>query len=134
MDLNITIIPASTQVGRETISLLLRSDIRTQITAYYRDVSKAPLDFLSHTRFAAVKGDISHDAEVSFAGSDAVLYIPPPTYDGADSVEFARKCAQEVRAALSRAQSVKRLLVLSAMGTHRDSGIVSCSPVLSSCS
>ncbi len=123
MPLNITVLPASTQAGRETIRALLANKDPPNIQAIYRDTSKAPSDFTSHDNFKAVKGDVSADTGLDFSDSDAVFYIPPPTYDGTDSTEHGTNMANNIKAALQKSSKVKRLLILSAMGAQHDKGI-----------
>lgn len=125
MALRITVLPASTQAGRETIRALLTDGKKPFVNAVYRDLSKAPAEFVNNPQFKAVKGDVSEDSNLDFSRSDALFYIPPPTYDGTDSTEFATRNASNIKAALKRAQSVKRLLVFSAIGAQHDKGIVS---------
>ena len=125
MALRITVIPASTQAGKETVRTLLADDRKPFVNAIYRDVSKVPTEFVNHPHFIAVKGDVTKDSGLDFSDSDAVFYIPPPTYDGTDSAEFATTNANNIKAALKRAPSVKRLLVFSAIGAQYDKGIVS---------
>ena len=124
MALRITVIPASTQAGKETIRALLANDRKPLVRGIYRDLSKVPTEFAKHPQFRAAKGDVSAGSSLDFRNSDAVFYIPPPTYDGTDSAEFATRNANNIKAAMERAQSVKRLLVLSAIGAQHDKGIV----------
>ncbi|RYP44098.1 hypothetical protein DL768_009402 [Monosporascus sp. mg162] len=124
MPLRITVLPASTQVGTAVIRALLASETAPVVRGYYRDPEKAPADFTSHPSFKAVKADVSDGPTLDFSGSDAVLYVPPPTYDGRDNGEVARQNAVNVKAALEAAKpSPRRLLVLSAMGAKHSSGI-----------
>ncbi|KAK3711846.1 hypothetical protein LTR37_009364 [Vermiconidia calcicola] len=130
MPLTITVLPASTQAGKETIRFLLQDESQPKIKAIYRDPAKAPSEFTSNANFTAVQGDVSGagDSELDFGDLDAVFYIPPPTYDGRDTDDFARACADRVKAALRKASSsVKRLLVFSASGAQyeKDIGILS---------
>ena len=124
MTLRITVIPASTQAGKETIQTLLRAGNPPIVHAVYRDPSKAPSEFTSHENFKAIAGDVSGNSKLDFRSSDAVFYIPPPIYDGTDTAEFARSAANKVKLAVQEASSVKRLLVFSAIGAQYDTGIV----------
>lgn len=123
MSLSITVLPASTQSGRETIRSLLSSPRPPTIRAVYRDTSKAPKEFTSNPNFTAVKGNVNDASSLDFGASDAVFYIPPPTYDGTDTKEFATKTAGNVKAALQKATSAKRLVLFSAMGAQYERGI-----------
>ncbi|RYP05834.1 hypothetical protein DL764_003545 [Monosporascus ibericus] len=124
MPLQITVVPASTQAGTAVIRVLLGSETAPVVRGYYRDPAKAPADFTSHPSFEAVKADVSDGPTLDFSGSDAVFYVPPPTYDGRENGEVARQNAVNVNAALGAAKpSPKRLLVFSAMGAEHSSGI-----------
>ncbi|KAK7409234.1 hypothetical protein QQX98_008610 [Neonectria punicea] len=119
----ITVVPASTKAGKETISALLKSPSQPLIRAIYRDLSKAPAEFTAHPNFEAKTGDVATGTGLDFAGSDAVFYVPPPTYDGTDLGEFATKTANYVKKALQDASTVKKLLLFSSMGAQYDHGI-----------
>lgn len=124
MPLQVTVVPASTQAGTEVIRALLASETAPVVRGYYRDPAKAPADFTSHPSFEAVKADVSDRHTLDFSGSDAVFYVPPPTYDGRDNAEAARQNAVNVKTALGAAKpSPRRLVVLSAMGAKHSSGI-----------
>ncbi|KAF0328219.1 NAD(P)H azoreductase, partial [Colletotrichum asianum] len=62
---------------------------------------------------------------LDFTGSDAVFYIPPPPFHSGDVdlVEFATNAANNVKDAIEKAGSVRRLLVFSALGAENDHGI-----------
>ncbi|KAL0931239.1 NmrA family protein [Colletotrichum truncatum] len=125
MTYTITVVPASTQAGRETIRVLLEDESQPLIRAFYRDLSKAPIDFTNHPNFTGIQGDVSTSPDLDFGGSDAVLYIPPPPYYSGetDTAEFATAAANNVKVALDRAPSVKRLLLFSSIGAEHDHGI-----------
>ncbi|KAH7010088.1 hypothetical protein EDB80DRAFT_839261 [Ilyonectria destructans] len=123
MAIHITVVPASTKAGKETIAALLSSPTKPVIRGIYRDLSKAPAEFTAHSNFEATTGDVSAGTGLDFTGSDAVFYVPPPTYDGADLGEFATKAANNVKKALQDAATVKKLLLFSSMGAQYDHGI-----------
>lgn len=125
MPLNISVIPASTQAGKATISALLADERKPDINAIYRDPSKAPAEFTQNPGFKAVQGSLATNTGLDFSHSDAVFYIPPPTYDGTNSAEFATTNANNIKAALKNAPKVRRLLIFSALGAQFDKGIVS---------
>ncbi|KAM0426488.1 hypothetical protein ACHAPT_008179 [Fusarium lateritium] len=123
MTLRITVLPASTKAGKETIHALLKSESQPFIHGIYRDPSKAPAEFVNHERFEATQGDVRAGTGLDFSASDAVLYVPPPTYDGTDQGEFAVQTATNVKEALGKSPNVKRLLLFSTMGSQHDHGI-----------
>ncbi|GKU06043.1 unnamed protein product, partial [Fusarium langsethiae] len=127
MPYHITVLPASTKAGRETIRALLASDSKPSVRAIYRDPSKAPAEFIKNSNFEAVKGDVGDGNSFNFAGSNAVFYIPPPTYDGTDQGEWATRAAANVEKALKDA-NVKRLVILSAIGAENPSGTMQYPP------
>ncbi|KAF5562547.1 isoflavone reductase P3 [Fusarium napiforme] len=113
---------ASTKVGKETIRILLASPASLTIRGIYRDTSKAPDEHTSHTNFSSVKGDVASEESLDFSNSDAVLYVPPPTYENIDQSEWAKQTANNVKGALKKS-GVKRLVVLSGLGSQNDHGI-----------
>nr|RBR01570.1 hypothetical protein FVER53263_07234 [Fusarium verticillioides] len=122
MSTHITVLPASTKVGKETIRLLLASPASFTIRGIYRDTSKTPDEYTSHPNFSSVKGDVASEESLDFSNSDAVLYVPPPTYENIDQSEWAKQTANNVKGALKRSD-VKRLVVLSGLGSQNDHGI-----------
>lgn len=124
--MKVSIIPASTQAGKATIEAMLKRDDPPDIRAIYRNPSKAPSEFTSHSAFEAVKGGLDDGLDLDFSGSDTVFYVPPPSYDEAvDSADHATRTATRVKAALQKAPTVRRLVLLSALGAQHASGIVS---------
>ncbi|KAJ3954853.1 hypothetical protein N0V92_008657 [Colletotrichum tropicale] len=124
MTYTITVVPASTQAGRETIRTLLNDGSKPAVRGIYRDPTKAPPEFTAGPNFTAVQGDVS-TSPLDFTGSEAVFYIPPPPFHSGDLdlVDFATDAAKNVKDAIEKAGSVKRLLVFSALGAENDHGI-----------
>lgn len=120
MSSHITVLPASTQAGKETIRFLLQSEQKPFVRGLYRNIDKAPAEFTSFSNFQAVQGDIATGKGLDCTDSDAVLYIPPPTWDGTDQAEFAHKTATFVANALKKSPSVRRLVIQSALGAQHD--------------
>ncbi|KAK4121379.1 NAD(P)-binding protein [Parathielavia appendiculata] len=123
MPLQIVVVPASTKAGRETIRQLLESQRKPLVRGIYRDPSKAPVEFTQHPRFEAKEGNVATGTSLDLSSADAVFYIPPPTYDGTDQGEWATRCAGHVKDAIRQAPNVRRLVLLSALGSHHDHGI-----------
>ncbi|KAF4958853.1 hypothetical protein FGADI_2055 [Fusarium gaditjirri] len=122
MSIHITVLPASTKVGKQAIGLLLASPTKPTIRGIYRDVSKAPDEYTNHPNFSAVTGDVASEQSLDFSNSDAVLYVPPPTYENIDQSDWAKQTANNVKVTLQKS-GVKRLVVLSGLGSHNDHGI-----------
>lgn len=123
--MKITVIPASTQAGKATIEALLKHESQSQIQAIYRDTSKAPAAFVDNGLFKAVQGGLDEGSNLDFGDSDAVFYIPPPTYDeNVDSGDFATRGANKVKSALQKSSSVRRLVIFSALGAQHPDSIV----------
>ena len=121
--MQVTVLPASSNVGEETVRQLLASSADLTVRAVYRNVDKAPEEFKSNPRFKAVRGDVG-TGDLDLDASEAVLYVPPMVLDGTDLDEFAARAAKNVKEAIERAGTVKRLVVQSALGSHLK-GIVS---------
>lgn len=122
---NIIIIPASTKTGKATVSVLLADLRKPKVVGYYRDISKAPEEFLFNPRFEARQGDVADATTLNFEGADAILAITPPRLDGEDTVEHARSSSKNVKLAVMNTKSVKRLVYLSSMGAQFNKGVVS---------
>ncbi|KAF5025012.1 hypothetical protein F66182_2963 [Fusarium sp. NRRL 66182] len=120
---HITVLPATTKAGRETIRSLLEAESKPIVRGVYRNTSKVPDEFAKNSNFEAVQGDVGSGDSLDFSRSDAVFYIPPPIYDGTDEGDWATRTATNVKSALGNAPSVKRLLILSAIGAQNENGI-----------
>lgn len=123
MPAHITVVPASTVAGKATVRLLLASEETPVVRGIYRDPGKAPPEFTQNPRFQAAQGDVGAEDNLDFTGSDAVFYIPPPTYDGSETAVFASRAATNVWSAITRAD-IKRLVLHSALSAQNDHGIV----------
>ncbi|KAF6832716.1 NmrA family protein [Colletotrichum musicola] len=118
---HITVLPASTQAGTQTIRFLLSSDLKPLVRGIYRNPSKAPAGFTNNPNFEAVQGDVATDtSDLNFSGSDAVLYVAPPTWDDdVDHDEYSYRTANKVRDAVWK-NGIARVVIQSAMGAHYD--------------
>ncbi|KAF4455036.1 nucleoside-diphosphate-sugar epimerase [Fusarium albosuccineum] len=122
--MQITIAPASTKTGAAVIrSLLSFENESLKVKALYRNVSKVPDEFKSHANFTAVQADISDASSLDFAGSDAILAITPPAFDGRDIVAHSNLVSKNVRDAVEKSDTVKRLVLLSSMGAEFSEGV-----------
>ena len=123
--MHVTVVPASPKTGQAAVRSLLADPTNPTVKGVYRDLAKVPAEFKSNPRFEAVKGDVEDAASLDFAGSDAVFTIPPPLYDEQDIIAHARKVSENVKTAVKKADSVKRLVLLSSAGAQYDQGTVS---------
>jgi uncharacterized protein YbjT (DUF2867 family) len=123
--MHITVVPASPQTGRAAIRSLLGDASKPTVRGYYRDLARVPDEFKSNPRFEAVQGDVEDASTLDFSGSDAVFNITPPLYEEKPIVPHAQMVSENVKAAVKKADSVKRLVLLSSMGAQYDSGTVS---------
>ncbi|KAK4149280.1 hypothetical protein C8A00DRAFT_38129 [Chaetomidium leptoderma] len=120
--MQVTVVPASPKTGQATIRTLLADPSNPTVKGYYRDLSKVPAEFTSNPRFEAVKGDVEDAGSLDFSGSDTVLNITPPLYEEKDIIAHARLVSENVKAAVKKAASVKRLVLLSSVGAQYDHG------------
>ncbi|GLA33850.1 hypothetical protein AnigIFM63309_003871 [Aspergillus niger] len=101
----VAVLPASPKSAQETIRALLEADQLTapvHVRAIYRDVAKAPAEFVSHGSFHAVAGDLSNAASLDLGNADTVFAITPPRYDGSDMMEWARQASENTRVAIQK--------------------------------
>ncbi|RAH63203.1 NAD(P)-binding protein [Aspergillus piperis CBS 112811] len=121
----VAVLPASPKSAQETIRALLEADQLTapvHVHAIYRDPAKAPAEFVAHGSFHAVAGDLSNAASLDLGNADTVFAITPPRYDGTDMMQWARQASENTRAAIQKAGTVKRLVLLSSMGAEQPEG------------
>ncbi|KAH8427551.1 uncharacterized protein LDX57_005265 [Aspergillus melleus] len=121
--MTITILPGSTQTAQAAIRAILNDSPSAKVQAIYRNLSKVPDEFASNPRFRAVKGDIDDPSTIDLSGTDALFVVTPPRFDGADTFECARTTAENAKAAV-RKVGVKRVVYLSSIGAHCESGTV----------
>ncbi|KAF6811554.1 NmrA family protein [Colletotrichum sojae] len=121
MSPHITVLPASTQAGAQTIRFLLSSDLKPLVRGIYRNPSKAPAEFTNNPNFEAVQGDVATvTSDLDFSGSDAVLYVAPPTWDDdVDPDEYSHRTASRVKDAVKK-HGVGRVVIQSVVGAHHD--------------
>ncbi|KAK1758943.1 hypothetical protein QBC47DRAFT_370795 [Echria macrotheca] len=120
--MHITVVPASPRTAQATIRFLLAHPSGPTVRGVYRDLARVPAEFAANPKFAAVTGDIIDASSLDFAGSDAVLNVQPPIYAEIDTVKHALDVSNNIKAAVQRATSVKRLVFVSSMGAQYDHG------------
>jgi len=125
--MQVTVVPASPKTGLATIRALLSDPAQPtlQVKGYYRDLSRVPAELMANPRFQAVQGDVEDAATLDFSGSAAVFNITPPLYEEKEVVPHARLVSENVKAAIAKAGSVTRLVLLSSVGAQYDQGTVS---------
>ncbi|PFH55713.1 hypothetical protein XA68_17739 [Ophiocordyceps unilateralis] len=122
--MRVAVAPASAKCARAAIRrLLAASEPVVEIRALYRDLSRVPDDFSRCPRFQAVQADVSDPSSLDFAGCEAVLAITPPVYDGRDIVLYAEDVSKNVKDAILRSGTVKRLVLLSSCGAQFRHGV-----------
>ncbi|EWG54522.1 hypothetical protein FVEG_12726 [Fusarium verticillioides 7600] len=121
--MQVTIAPASNKTSTAAIRSLLSQNPKVQVKGLYRDLKKVPDEFSSTGNFTAVQGDVGDVNTLDFSGSDAVLMVLPPAYDGRDIVEHAKRISNNVKTAIERAGSVGRLVLLSSVGAEFSEGV-----------
>jgi uncharacterized protein YbjT (DUF2867 family) len=120
--MRITVVPASTKTGVATIKSLLSKPV--QVRGIYRDLSKVLPSFSAEPNFSAVEGNASEKGTLDLTGSDVVLVIIPPVFDGRDLIEHAEKVSSNIKTAIELAGNVKRLVLLSSGGAEFSEGVV----------
>lgn len=108
---------------------MLQHPSKPRVVGLYRNLDKVPPEFSSHPNFTAVRGDLCNESSLDFKGSDGVLVMSPPKFDGSDLVSYTQGVASNVRAAVARAGSVARLVYVSSVGAQHEKGVVRCIPV-----
>ncbi|CEO58393.1 hypothetical protein PMG11_03122 [Penicillium brasilianum] len=119
--MQVTIVPASTKTGEAAIRSLLSKPV--QVRGIYRDLSKVPAAFSAEAKFSAVEGNASEKGALDLTGSDAVLAIIPPVFDGRDLLEHAETISSNIKTAIELAGNVKRLVLLSSVGADFSEGV-----------
>ncbi|KAI5458281.1 hypothetical protein BGZ63DRAFT_456906 [Mariannaea sp. PMI_226] len=122
--MKITVAPASTRTGAAVVRWLLTVESRSvHVDGLYRNLDKVPSDFDRHHEFKATQADVSDASTLDFSGSDVVLAITPPIYDGRDIAAHADLVSRNVRSAAEQAGTVRRLVLLSSVGAHLSEGV-----------
>ncbi|OAQ75218.1 nucleoside-diphosphate-sugar epimerase [Purpureocillium lilacinum] len=122
--MHVTIAPASTRTAAAVIrSLLAEAPDTVDIHALYRNLARVPKEFADKPNFHALQGDVSDPTTLDFTGSDAVLAITPPTFEGGDIVKQAEILSKNIKDAIEAAGSVKRLVLLSSVGAQLREGV-----------
>ncbi|KAH7016354.1 uncharacterized protein B0I36DRAFT_337432 [Microdochium trichocladiopsis] len=115
--------PASPQTGKAVITALLQHTPTCEVVGVYRNLGKVPAAFANHPSFTAVQGDVADGRSLDFSGCDVVVTISPPQYSSTtDPIATAKQIAENVKAAVLRASSVKRLVYVSTVGGEHESG------------
>ncbi|KJZ78678.1 hypothetical protein HIM_02069 [Hirsutella minnesotensis 3608] len=121
--MRVTIAPASTKTGTVAIRNLLAADETIEIRALYRNLDKVPAEFAGRPGFHAVKADVLDPSTLDFKGSDAVLAVTPPAYDGRDIVAHSTATSTNVKDAIEMSGTVKRVVLLTSTGAQFSSGV-----------
>ncbi|KAK4205093.1 hypothetical protein QBC40DRAFT_271702 [Triangularia verruculosa] len=120
---NITILPASCKTSLSTIRALLSLPSPPTITGIYRDTSKVPPDLLSNPNFTPLQGDIDDPSSLDFSTTEIIFTTTPTTYANVDILEHAKKQTENIKAAILKSSTIKKVVLLSSMGAQFSSGI-----------
>ncbi|RGP81293.1 hypothetical protein FLONG3_437 [Fusarium longipes] len=121
--MQLTIVPASSQVCQTAIRVLLSQDTSHTIVGIYRDPNKVPADLKSHPNFRFIIGNLAERETLDFSGSDAVLVTTPAAFTSTDVSAHIKCITENVRSAIKRAGSVKRLVYVSSVGAQYHEGV-----------
>ncbi|EXL67027.1 hypothetical protein FOPG_16831 [Fusarium oxysporum f. sp. conglutinans race 2 54008] len=121
--MKVVVVPASAQTSQWAIQTLLDDSSVPSVIGVYRDVGKVPAGFRNHQIFQAVQGDVSDGSTLDFSGCDAVITLTPPKLDGSDFIAFGKNMATNVRQAVAKSRSVKRLVYVSSQGAQYAEGV-----------
>ncbi|RAL07632.1 NAD(P)-binding protein [Aspergillus homomorphus CBS 101889] len=123
--MRILIVPASPQTSRTTIHNLLTTPQKQDpihIRGLYRNLTRVPPEFQTNPNFESYPGDLSDPATLNFHSFDTVFFVLPPCYDGTNLLQWATTVSTNVRLAIQRSGTVKRLVLLSSMGAEFEGG------------
>lgn len=123
--MRITIVPASNKTSIAAIRWLLPQNPLFEVHGVYRDLEKVPDEFSSVQDFTAVQGDVADASTLNFNESDAVVMVLPPAYDGRDIAAHSTLISNNVKNAIEKSNTVKRLVLLSSLGVEFAEGVVS---------
>jgi uncharacterized protein YbjT (DUF2867 family) len=122
--MKVVVVPASAQTSQWAIPTLLNDSSAPSVIGVCRDVGKVPGGFRNHQNFQAVQGDVSDGSILDFSGCDAVITLTPPKLDGSDFIAFGKDMATNVRQAVAKSRSVKRLVYVSNQGAQYAEAVV----------
>uniref|UniRef100_A0A0D2YGF7 NAD(P)-binding domain-containing protein n=1 Tax=Fusarium oxysporum (strain Fo5176) TaxID=660025 RepID=A0A0D2YGF7_FUSOF len=95
--MHVAIAPASNKTSTAAISSLLSQNREIHVKGLYRDLKKVPNEFSSADNFEAIQGDVGDVNTLDFSGSDAVLMVLPPAYDGRDIIEHSQRISKVLK-------------------------------------
>ena len=124
--MKVTVIPASTKTGHAAIeSLLASKSPELSVLGIYRDLNKVPEKLKTESQFEARHGDVATESSLDFAGSDVVITVTPPLmFTSDDPISGARSLANNVKEAIRRSSTVRRVVYVSSMGAQYEKGTV----------
>ncbi|RAH67398.1 NAD(P)-binding protein [Aspergillus aculeatinus CBS 121060] len=123
--MRILIAPASPQTAQATITALLaHPDTNTNyIRGLYRNFHRVPPALQNHPHFDPYPGDLTVPATLNFHGFDTVFFVLPPCLDGRTPLdEWATTVSTNIRLAIQRSGTVRRLVLLSSLGAEVGAG------------
>ncbi|RAH78065.1 NAD(P)-binding protein [Aspergillus japonicus CBS 114.51] len=123
--MRILIAPASPQTAQATITALLASPLheKLHIRGLYRNFHRVPPHLQNHPHFEPYPGDLTVPATLNFHGFDTVFFVLPPCLNGTTPLdEWATTVSTNIRLAIQRSGTVRRLVLLSSLGAEVGAG------------
>ncbi|EQB50114.1 hypothetical protein CGLO_10492 [Colletotrichum gloeosporioides Cg-14] len=121
--MQLTVVPASSQVCQVALRALLAQHSSHKVVGIYRDLGKVPSDLKSHPNFRAIRGNLAEAETIDLTGSDAVLFTTPAAFASPDVSAHNNLITDNVRNAVKKAGSVKRLVYVSSVGAQYHEGV-----------
>ncbi|OJK00148.1 hypothetical protein ASPACDRAFT_118108 [Aspergillus aculeatus ATCC 16872] len=121
--MRILIVPASPQTAQATITALLAHSDTNYIRGLYRNFHRVPPTLQNHPHFDPYPGDLTVPATLNFHGFDTVFFVLPPCLDGhTPPDQWATNVSTNIRLAIQRSGTVRRLVLLSSLGAEVGAG------------
>jgi hypothetical protein len=125
----IGVIPADSKTASGVIQGLITKGTTAnspfKIKAWYRDASRAPSQFVSQSNFEASEGNVLDESSFDLLECDVVLTVLAPAFTNSPMRASIEKGSFNIKAAIEKAGSVKRLVILSSDGPRGYEAVVS---------
>ena len=125
----IGVIPADSKTASGVIQGLITKGTAAnspfKIKAWYRDASRSPSQFVSQSNFEASEGNVLDESSFDLLGCDVVLTVLAPVFTNSPMRASIEKGSVNIKAAIEKAGTVKRLVILSSDGPRAYDAVVS---------